>query len=53
MNHLKAKIWHILSKIFKKLTWLSLGTEMCGPKDMEDPVCLKIDDVVKIYHLSM
>ena len=30
--------WHTFSKIFKKSTWWALGTQMCGRKDMEDPV---------------
>ena len=34
----KFPFWHTLSKTFKKSIWWGQGTQMCGPKDMEDPV---------------
>ena len=34
----KFTFWHNLSNIFKKSTWWALEPQMCGPKDMEDPV---------------
>ena len=40
--------WHILSKMFKMTTWLPLGTKMCGPKDMEDPVAQENASKVKL-----
>ena len=34
----KFSFGYTLSQVFKKSRWLAQGIQMCGPKDMEDPV---------------
>ena len=43
---------HTLSKIFKKSLWWDLGTQIYGPKDMEDPV-VSVNTMVGFRYAGM